>query len=113
MILKIFLLFETKNNNVVLRIECNSILVLKMVETPQPNYFLTEMDTRLYLALKKTYVLFIKLINNRPWWLSGLSRHVSSSSKDRRLGPRFIFIEYRPWISTSLKGTITFGAKTS
>ena len=29
------------------------------------------------------------LNKNRPWWLSGLSRHVSNSSRDRGLGPRF------------------------
>ena len=27
---------------------------------------------------------------NRPWWPSGLSRHVSISSRDRCSGPRFI-----------------------
>ena len=27
--------------------------------------------------------------NDRPWWPSSLSRHVSNPSKDRCLGPRF------------------------
>ena len=26
---------------------------------------------------------------NRPWWLSGIFRHVSNSSRDRGLGTRF------------------------
>ena len=26
---------------------------------------------------------------NRPWWPSGLIHHVSNSSRDRQLGPRF------------------------
>ena len=27
--------------------------------------------------------------DHRPWWLSGLSHHVSNSSRDKGLGPRF------------------------
>ena len=32
---------------------------------------------------------FTKVHHNQPWWPSGLSRHVSNSCRDTRLGPRF------------------------
>ena len=37
--------------------------------------------------IKKTPSILCVL--NRLWWPSGLSRHVSNSSRDRSLGPRF------------------------
>ena len=36
-----------------------------------------------------TFIIIISISLNWPWWLSGLSHHVSNSSRDRRLGPRF------------------------
>ena len=30
----------------------------------------------------------INYVTDRPWWPSGLSNHVSNSSRDRHLGPR-------------------------
>ena len=40
-------------------------------------------------ALENINYYYNKVDLTRSWWPSGLSRHVSNSSRDRVLGPRF------------------------
>ena len=55
-----------------------------------------EMKLRLetdFAVLVNFFCLFFHLRNTKifiqPWWLSGLSRHLSNSGRNRVLGPRF------------------------